>query len=95
MTHKGTITIKVSKLQILTSRFETIRIGYHETFKEFHAKLMDIVYSSFNLGEPISNSKLVRKFLRSLLERFIAKMTVIEESKDVDSLKIDELVHSL
>ena len=56
---------------------------------------MDIVYSSFNLGEPISNSKLVRKFLRSLLERFRAKMTVIEESKDVDSLKIDELVHSL
>ena len=66
----------------------------HENFGEFHAKLMDIVNSSFNLGEPIPNSKVVRKILRSLPKRFIAKVTTIEESKDVDSLKVDELVGS-
>ena len=38
---------------------------------------------------------MVRKILRSLPERFRAKVTAIEESKDVDSLKIDELVGSL
>ena len=38
---------------------------------------------------------MVRKILRSLLDRFRAKVTAIEESKDVDSLKIDELVGSL
>ena len=67
----------------------------HETFGEFHAKLMDIVNSSFNLSEPISNSKVVRKILRSLPNRFRAKVTAIKESKDMDSLKIDELVGSL
>ena len=67
----------------------------HENFGEFHAKLMDIVNSSFNLGEPILNSKLVRKILIYLSERFRAKVTTIEESKAVDSLKIDELVGSL
>ena len=56
---------------------------------------MDIVNSNFNLGESISNWKMVRKILRSLLDRFRAKVTAIEESKDVDSLKIDELVGSL
>ncbi|KAJ9696872.1 hypothetical protein PVL29_008873 [Vitis rotundifolia] len=95
VTHEGTNAVKVSKLQMLTSRFETIRMDDHETFGEFNAKLMDIVNSSFNLGEPISNSKVVRKILRSLPERFRAKVTAIEESKDVDSLKIDELVGSL
>ncbi|RVW22501.1 hypothetical protein CK203_107300 [Vitis vinifera] len=95
VTHEGTNAVKVSKLQMLTSRFETIRMDDHETFGEFHAKLMDIVNSSFNLGEPISNSKVVRKILRSRPERFRAKVTAIEESKDVDSLKIDELVGSL
>ncbi|KAJ9685236.1 hypothetical protein PVL29_017313 [Vitis rotundifolia] len=95
VTHEGTNAVKVSKLQMLTSRFETIRMDDHETFGEFNAKLMDIVNSSFNLGEPISNSKVVRKILRSLPERFRAKVTAIEESKDVDSLKIDELVDSL
>ena len=80
---------------MLTSRFETIRMDDHETFGEFHAKLMDIVNSNFNLGESISNCKVVRKILRSLPKRFRAKVTAIEESKDVDSLKIDELVGSL
>ncbi|RVW98135.1 hypothetical protein CK203_031853 [Vitis vinifera] len=95
VTHEGTNAVKVSKLQMLTSRFETIRMEDHENFGEFYAKLMDIVNSSFNLGEPIPNSKVVRKILRSLPERFRAKVTAIEESKDVDSLKVDELVGSL
>ncbi|RVW35263.1 Copia protein [Vitis vinifera] len=95
VTHEGTNVVKVSKLQMLTSRFKTIRMEDHENFGEFHAKLMDIENSSFNLGEPIPNSKVVRKILRSLPERFRAKVTSIEESKDVDSLKVDELVGSL
>ena len=56
---------------------------------------MDIVNSSFNLREPIPNSKVVRKILRYVPERFRATVTTIEESKDVDSLKVDELVGSL
>ena len=60
VTHKGTNVVKVSKLQMLTYRFETIRMEDHENFGEFHAKLMDIVNSSFNLGELIPNSKMVR-----------------------------------
>lgn len=34
------------------------------------------------------------KILRSLPERFIPKVTTIEENKDVDSIRIDELVGS-
>ncbi|RVW79773.1 hypothetical protein CK203_058214 [Vitis vinifera] len=94
VTHEGTNAVKVSKLQMLTSRFETIRMEDHDNFGEFHAKLMDIVNSSFNLGELIPNSKVVRKIIRSLLKRFRAKVTAIEESKDMDSLKVDELVGS-
>ena len=47
------------------------------------------------LCELIPNSKVVRKILRSLLEIYRAKVVAIEESKDVDSLKLDELVGSL
>ena len=95
VTDEGTNVVEVSKLQMLKSRFETIRMDDHETFGEFHAKLMDIKNSSFNLCKPISNSKVVRKILRSLSEIFKARVTTIEESKDVDSLKIDELVSPL
>lgn len=51
--------------------------------------------SSFNLGERIPEVKIVGKILRSLLERFRPKVTAIEKSKDLDSIKIEELVRSL
>ena len=37
----------------------------------------------------------MRKILRSLLESFRAKITAIKESKDLDNIKIQELISSL
>jgi hypothetical protein len=48
-----------------------------------------------SLGKPGSDVKLIRKILRSLSERFRIKMTAIEESKDLEEIKIEELVGSL
>ena len=76
-TYEGTKAVKTVKLQKLTSSFEEIRMEEDETFDEFYAKLKDIVNFAFNLGESIAESKIVRKILRSLPERFHAKITVI------------------
>ena len=57
--------------------------------------LKDIVNSAFNLGETIPEPKIVRKMLRSLPERFHAKITTIEESKDIDKIPWTELVGNL
>ncbi|CAI9757896.1 unnamed protein product [Fraxinus pennsylvanica] len=67
----------------------------NESFDKFYANLNDIVNSSFNLYERIPETKIVSKVLRSLPERFRLKVTVIEESKEVDAVKIEELVGSL
>ena len=66
-----------------------------ESFDEFYAKLNDIVNSAFNLVEAYDQPKIVRKILRSLIEDFRPKVTAIIESKDVDSIPVDELVGSL
>ena len=66
-----------------------------EPFNEFYAKLNDIVNSTYNFGEIYDQPKIVRKILRSLTENFRPKVTTITESKDVDSILIDELVRSL
>ena len=63
-----------------------------EFFDEFYAKLNDIVNSAYNLGEIYDQPKIVRKILRSLTKDFRPKVTTITESKDVDSILIDELV---
>ena len=66
-----------------------------ESFDEFYAKLNDIVNSAYNLGEIYDQPKIVRKILRSLTEDFRPKVTAITESKDVDSIPVDELIRSL
>ena len=66
-----------------------------ESFNDFYAKLKDIVNLAFNLGETIPEPKIVRKVLKSLPERFHAKITAIEESKDIDKIPLTELVGNL
>ncbi|XP_065631669.1 uncharacterized protein LOC136068445 [Quercus suber] len=94
-TYEGTKAIKYSKLQRLTTSFEEIKIKEDESFDEFYAKLKDIANSAFNLGETILGPKIVKKVLRSLPERFHAKITVIEESKDIDKILLTKLVRNL
>ena len=64
-------------------------------FDEFYAKLKDIVNSAFNLGDYIPKPKIVRKMLRSLPERFHAKIIAIEESKDINTIPLTKLIGNL
>ena len=93
--HEGTKAVKINKLQQLTSKFESIRMSDDESFDDFYAKLNDIVNFAYNLGEIYDQPKIVRKILRSLTEDFRLKVTAITESKDVDSIPVNELVGSL
>ena len=94
-TYEGTKAVKDSKLQRLITSFEEIKMEEDESFDEFYAKLKAIVNLAFNLGETILEPKIVRKVLRSLPKRFHAKITAIEESKDIDKIPLTELVGNL
>ena len=94
-TYEGTKVVKDSKFQRLNANFEEIKMEEDESFDEFYVKLQDIVNSAFNFGETIHKPKIVRKVLRSLPERFHAKIMVIEESKDFDKIHLTELVGNL
>ena len=94
-TYEGTKAIKDSKFQRFTTSFEEIKMEEYESFDEFYAKLKDIVNSVFNLRETIPKPKIIRKVLRSLPERFHAKITAIEESKDIDKIPLTKLVGNL
>ena len=76
-TYEGIKAVKDSKLQRLTTSFEEIKMKEDQSFDEFYAKLKDIVNSTFNIGETISEPKIVRNVLRSLPKRFHAKITAV------------------
>lgn len=61
----------------------------YETISEFNARLCDISNEAFALGEKYSEIELVRKILRVLPDRFLIKVIVIEEFKDIDTLRYD------
>jgi hypothetical protein len=64
--NEGTKKVKMAKLQLLTTKFENLRMKEDETIHDFHMNVMDIANSSKSLGEKMSEEKLVRKILRSL-----------------------------
>ena len=66
-----------------------------ETFNELLGKLSKIRNSMINLGKKVSDTKLIRKVIRSLPERFRMKTTTIESCIDLNTMKIEELVGAL
>src|SRR6266487_424122 len=85
----------MSRLQILTTQFEGLKMKEEETVHEFHMSILDYANTFDSLGEKIPEEKLVRKLLRSLPPRFDMKVTAIEEFREIKSMKLDELVGSL
>ena len=83
-TYEGTKKVKDTKLQMLITKFKELKMGDDESFDSFYGKLNEIVIAKLNLGEKIEDAKVVRKILRPLTESFQAKVTAIEESKDLD-----------
>src|ERR1044072_3353556 len=94
-THEGTSKVKMPRLQMLTTKFENLKMKEDENIHEFHMNILEIANASGAFGEKMSEEKLVRKILRSLLKRFAMKVTAIEEAQDISTLKVEELVGSL
>lgn len=60
-THEGTSKIRMLRLQLLTTKFENLRMNEDETVSEFHIRMRDIANTLFGLGEKMSEEKLFRK----------------------------------
>lgn len=80
-THERTTVVQVSKLQKLTIDYENLHIA-DETFDDCYVKLNNIVNSFFNLGEKMTDSKVVYKILRSLSKMFQTKVTTTIEKRN-------------
>ena len=50
-TYEGTKKVKDTKLQMLTTRFEELKMSEDESFDSFYSKLNEVAIGKFNLGE--------------------------------------------
>nr|GEV51404.1 UBN2 domain-containing protein [Tanacetum cinerariifolium] len=83
------IGLDLSKLAIILNRLKKIHS------KRLTYKFNTIITSVKALDESFSNRNHVKKFLRAFPTKWRPKVTAIEESKDLSTLPLDELIDNL
>ncbi|KAK2967248.1 hypothetical protein RJ640_016040 [Escallonia rubra] len=79
----------------LLEQYEAFKMKEHESINEMYSRFTLIINGLKLLGKIYPEKEVVRKVLRSLPKRWKAKLTAIQEAKDLNVLKLEELVGSL
>ncbi|KAL6332788.1 hypothetical protein AAG906_015050 [Vitis piasezkii] len=72
-----------------------MKMKENETLNEFSSIFMELVNQMKSYGEKISDKRIVEKLLISLPDKFDPIVAVIEETKDLSLLNVQELFGSL
>ncbi|GJX99524.1 retrovirus-related pol polyprotein from transposon TNT 1-94 [Tanacetum coccineum] len=95
ITHQGNSQVKNNKIDLLVQQYEQFVISEDESIDSAFARFNTIITGLKALDEGYSSKNYVRKFLRALHPKWRAKVMAIEESKDLASLSLDELIGNL
>ncbi|GJX71307.1 zf-CCHC domain-containing protein, partial [Tanacetum coccineum] len=95
ITHQGNSQVKDNKIDLLVQQYEQFTILEEESIDNAFARFNTIITSLKALDEGFSSKNYVRKFLRAFHPKWRVKVTAIEESKDLTSLSLGELIGNL
>ncbi|GJW35364.1 hypothetical protein Tco_0058284 [Tanacetum coccineum] len=95
ITHQGNSQVKDNKIDLLVQQYEQFVISKDKYIYSAFARFNTTITSLKALDEGYSSKNYVRKFLRALRSKWRVKVMAIEESKDLTSLSLDELIGNL
>ncbi|GKC40905.1 retrovirus-related pol polyprotein from transposon TNT 1-94 [Tanacetum coccineum] len=87
--------VKDNKIDLLVQQYEQFIIFEDKSIDSAFARFNTSITSFKALDEGYSRKNYARKFLRALHPKWRAKVTTIEEAKDLTSLSLDELIGNL
>nr|GEU98096.1 zf-CCHC domain-containing protein/UBN2 domain-containing protein [Tanacetum cinerariifolium] len=95
ITHQDNSQVKHNKINLLVQQYEQFVISEDESIDSAFVRFNAIITSLKALNEGYSSKNYVRKFLRALHPKWTEKVTTIEESKDLTSLSLYELIRNV
>nr|GEX06942.1 zf-CCHC domain-containing protein/UBN2 domain-containing protein [Tanacetum cinerariifolium] len=95
ITHQGNSQVKYNKIDLLVQQYEQFVILKEESIDNGFARFNTIITSLKAFDEGFSSKNYVRKFLMALHPKWRANVTAIEESKDLTSISLNELIRNL
>ncbi|KAF2320024.1 hypothetical protein GH714_022159 [Hevea brasiliensis] len=91
----GNSKVKKSLLNALRREFEVLEMKREESIDEYFARVMTVANKMRSNGEEMTDTKIVEKILRTLTGKFTYVCVSIEESKDTETMTVDELQSTL
>ena len=92
---QGSEKVRLIKLQTLRREFELLNMKDSETIKDYYSKIKGIINQMRAYGENILDKRIVEKILISISRKYDSIVTTIEQTKDLSTLSVTELVGSL
>jgi hypothetical protein len=93
--YEGDPKVKQVKLQRHRAEFENLKMNEKEDIATYLLRVDEVVNDIIGLGEEIDESLVVQKVLISLLLKYDAKVSAIEETREFTKMTKDELHGSL
>jgi hypothetical protein len=93
--YKGDPKFKQVKLQRHRAEFENLKMNEKEDIATYLLRVDEVVNVIRGLGEELDKLLVVQKVLRSLVLKYDAKVSAIEETRDLTKMTMDELHGSL
>ncbi|KAG8502770.1 hypothetical protein CXB51_000588 [Gossypium anomalum] len=92
---QGTERTRQQQLLNLRRDFENLKMKKEETIKQYSDRIMAVVNNIRLIGEQFDEVRIVEKVLSTLPERYEAKISSLEDSRDLARISLTELINAL
>lgn len=88
--------VRDAKLQTLTAEFDHLKMKDNDTINDFFSKISELFSRSAALGETMEESKLVKKFLKSLpRKKYIHMVASLQQLLDLKETSFEDVIGRL